>query len=92
MTKLGNSLGNNLLITIIETSQWYINLLTIYFKFKNLLHMLYTKVTLVTSKLWKGHSMLLHASFIIRPWPQLTFTCSKLTIETLEKDMKYLQS
>ena len=26
------------------------------------------------------------------PWTQLAITCSKLTIETLEQDVKYVQS
>ena len=29
---------------------------------------------------------------LYREIPELTFTCSKLTIETLKKDVKYVQS
>ena len=30
--------------------------------------------------------------FYTRDWPQPAFTCSKLTIETLEQGVKYVQS
>ena len=33
-----------------------------------------------------------HMSYGHQIWPQLTFTCSKSTIETLEKGVKYVQS
>ena len=38
--------------------------------------------------LWKSQSALSHKSIIT----QLTFTCSKSTIETVEKRVKYVQS
>ena len=28
----------------------------------------------------------------LQDWAQLTFSCSKLRLETLEKDVKYIQS
>ena len=32
------------------------------------------------------------SSILFLQYPQLAFTCSKLTIETLEQGMKYVQS